>query len=245
MMLHVTPANNGTRASSGTRAYLDKAPEDVAAMFDKTAARYDFMNDVMTAGIDRQWRRAVVKAVAPKPGETILDLGAGTGMSSDPFADLGCRVVPGDFSLGMLQAGKRRRPDLAFVAADATQLPFPDNTFDAVTISFAIRNVVDHVQGLREMLRVTKPGGRLVVCEFSKPVIEPVRTVYQEGVLRAIPQLSRLSSNPDSYSYLAESIRDWPAQAEFADRIRSAGWTDVTWRNLTLGIVALHLGRKA
>lgn len=213
-------------------------------MFDQTAEKYDFMNDVMTAGIDRQWRRAVVKAVSPRPGEEILDLGAGTGMSSDPFADLGCRTIPGDFSLGMLQVGKRRRPDLAFVASDATQLPFPDDTFDAVTISFAIRNVVDHVQGLREMLRVTTPGGRLVVCEFSKPVLRPVRAVYNEGVLRVIPQLSRLSSNPDSYSYLAESIRGWPAQEEFAEQVRAAGWSDVTWKNLTLGVVALHLGTK-
>lgn len=227
-----------------TRATLDKQPEDVAAMFDKTADKYDFMNDVMTAGIDRQWRRAVVKAVAAKPGEAILDLGAGTGMSSDPFADLGCRTIPGDFSLGMLQVGKRRRPDLAFVASDAMQLPFPDDTFDAVTISFAIRNVVAHVQGLRELLRVTRPGGRLVVCEFSKPVLGPVRTIYNEVVLRAIPQLSRLSSNPDSYSYLAESIRGWPAQDEFAEQVRSAGWSDVTWKNLTLGVVALHLGTK-
>lgn len=228
-----------------TRANLDKAPEDVAAMFDQTAARYDFMNDVMTGGIDRQWRRAVVKALDPKPGETVLDLGAGTGTSSDPFADRGCRVVPGDFSLGMLQVGKRRRPDLAFVAADATRLPFPDNTFDAVTISFAIRNVVDHEQGLREMLRVAKPGGRLVVCEFSKPTVRPVRTGYEQVILRrAIPALSRLSSNPDSYTYLAESIRDWPAQEEFSRRVQSAGWSEVTWQNLLFGVVALHSAVK-
>jgi demethylmenaquinone methyltransferase/2-methoxy-6-polyprenyl-1,4-benzoquinol methylase len=224
-----------------TRADLDKAPQDVASMFDTVAERYDLTNDILSAGQDRLWRRATVAAVGAAPGQAVLDIAAGTGTSSEPFADAGVHVVPADFSLGMLRVGQRRRPDLAFTAADATRLPFADASFDAVTMSFGLRNVVDVEAALREFARVTKPGGRLVVCEFSQPVWGPVRAAYLNYLMRALPAIARrTSSNPESYVYLAESIRAWPDQRGLADRIGAAGWAQVQWRNLSGGIVALH-----
>ncbi|MGN6299991.1 MAG: demethylmenaquinone methyltransferase [Angustibacter sp.] len=226
-----------------TRAHLDKRPDEVAAMFDTVAARYDLTNDVLSLGQDRLWRRAVVRALDVRPGERVLDLAAGTGTSSEPLVAAGADVVPADFSLGMLRVGKRRSPRLQLTAGDATRLPFADGSFDAVTISFGLRNVVDPDAGLREMLRVTRPGGRLVICEFSHPVLAPFRTVYVNYLMRALPPIARkVSSNPDSYVYLAESIRDWPAQEQLAGRLQQAGWGDVAWRNLSGGIVALHRG---
>ena len=223
------------------RASLDKQPGDVASMFDDVAERYDLTNDVLSLGQDRRWRRAVVRAVDARPGERVLDLAAGTATSSEPFADAGVRTVASDFSLGMLRVGRRRRPDLSLVAGDGTRLPFADDSFDAVTISFGLRNIVDHRAGLAEMLRVTRPGGRLVVCEFSHPTFGPFRTVYTEYLMRALPPVARtVSSNPDAYVYLAESIRAWPDQAALAEQVREAGWTGVEWRNLSGGIVALH-----
>ncbi len=224
-----------------TRASLDKKPADVAAMFDDVARRYDLTNDVLSLGQDRRWRTAVVEAVDPRPGERVLDLAAGTGTSSQPFRDRGASVVPCDFSLGMLRVGKRAKPHLAFTAGDGTRLPFADHTFDAVTISFGLRNIVDPDAGLRELLRVTRPGGRLVVCEFSHPTWAPFRTVYIEYLMKALPAVARaVSSSPDAYVYLAESIRAWPDQAGLARRITAAGWKAPAWRNLSGGIVALH-----
>ncbi len=223
------------------RADLDKQPSDVQRMFDAVARRYDVTNDVLSMGQDRRWRREVLEAVAAKPGERVLDLAAGTGTSSEPFAAAGAVVVPCDFSLGMLQVGKEARPRLPFTAGDATRLPFADDTFDAVTISFGLRNIVDPVAGLREMLRVTRPGGRLVVCEFSHPTYAPFRTVYLEYLMKALPAIARgVSSSPDAYVYLAESIRAWPDQPGLAAMLADAGWTRPEWRNLSGGIVALH-----
>jgi demethylmenaquinone methyltransferase/2-methoxy-6-polyprenyl-1,4-benzoquinol methylase len=143
----------------------------------------------------------------------------------------------------MLAAGADR--PVPKVGADATRLPFADGVFDAVTISFGLRNVVDHVEGLREMARVTRPGGRLVVCEFSTPTNRAFATVYKEYLMRALPAMATaVSSNPEAYVYLAESIRAWPDQAELARRIGTAGWSNVRWRNLTGGIVALHAATK-
>lgn len=229
----------------GMRAELDKAPGEVAAMFDRVAARYDLVNDLLALGQTRIWRSMVVDAVDPRHGQRILDLAAGTGTSSAPFATRGAEVVPCDFSLGMLAVGKQRQPHLPFVAGDAMHLPFKDEVFDAVTISFGLRNVQDHDRALREMLRVTKPGGILVVCEFSAPVWKPFRTVYTEYLMKALPAIARkTSSNPAAYEYLAESIRAWPDQPTLAAKIKAAGWGKVQWRNATGGIVAIHRATK-
>jgi demethylmenaquinone methyltransferase/2-methoxy-6-polyprenyl-1,4-benzoquinol methylase len=228
-----------------TRAGLDKAPRDVAAMFDGVAERYDVTNDVLSLGQDRRWRRAVVTAVDARPGDRILDLAAGTGTSTLPLVGGGSSAVPCDFSVGMLSVGKRARPRLPFVAGDATRLPFGDATFDAVTISFGLRNVVDYRLGLQEMHRVTRPGGKLVVCEFSQPTYAPFRTLYYEYLIKALPAVAkRVSSNPDSYAYLAESIRAWPDQQALATLIAAAEWGAVEYRNLSGGIVALHRARR-
>jgi len=228
------------------RASLDKRPRDVAAMFDDVAGRYDVTNDVLSLGQDRLWRKAVVRAVDARPGERVLDIAAGTGTSSEPFADAGIDVVPADFSLGMLRVGNRRRPDLGFTAADALRLPFADASFDVVTMSFGLRNVSDTLGALREFLRVTRPGGRLVVCEFSHPTNAAFRKVYSEYLMRSLPPIARrVSSNPESYVYLAESIQAWPDQAGMARTVTEAGWQDVAWRNLSGGIVALHRAVKA
>ena len=210
-------------------------------MFDRVAERYDVTNDVLSLGQDRRWRRAVIAAVDPHQGELVLDLAAGTGTSSVPFVLAGATSVPCDFSIGMLVVGKRARPRLPFVAGDALRLPFGDATFDAVTISFGLRNVADTAGALAEMLRVTRPGGRLVVCEFSSPTYPPFRKVYAEYLMKALPAVAkRVSSSPESYVYLAESIQAWPDQHQLAAIIAAAGWRSVEFRNLTGGIVALH-----
>lgn len=224
-----------------SRASLEKKPAEVASMFDGIAKRYDLVNDLVSLGQDRRWRRAVVDAVAAVPGERVLDLAAGTGTSSEPFAADGALVVPSDFSLGMLAVGKERRPDLPFVAGDATRLPFADGAFDAVTISFGLRNVVDTDAALREMLRVVRPGGRVVICEFSTPTWAPFRTLYLEYLMRALPVVAgAVTRDRGSYDYLAESIRSWPDQAALGRRLLGAGWDRVSYRNLTGGVVALH-----
>jgi demethylmenaquinone methyltransferase/2-methoxy-6-polyprenyl-1,4-benzoquinol methylase len=226
-----------------TRASLSKQPHEVAAMFDGVAARYDRTNTVLSLGQDRRWRRATRLALDLTPGETVLDLGAGTGVSTAELARSGAYAVGADLSLGMLRVGRATRPDVPLLAGDALALPFADRTFDAVTISFALRNVTDVDAALVELARVTKPGGRLVVCEFSHPVWAPVRGAYLSYLMRALPGVARrVSSNPDAYVYLAESIRAWPNQASLAERIGAAGWRKVAWRNLSGGIVALHRG---
>lgn len=231
---------------SPSRASLQKKPREVAAMFDDVARRYDLTNAVLTGGIDHLWRRAVTRAVDARPGERVLDIAAGTGTSSEPFADAGVDVVPADFSTGMLREGYRRRPDLPFTAADAMRLPFANDSFDVVTMSFGLRNVEDVDKALREFLRVVRPGGRLVVCEFSTPVVPGLRQVYGSGVLKVLPAVARrTSSNPDAYVYLSESIQAWPAQEELARAVRTAGWTQVRWRNLTGGIAAIHHAVRA
>jgi demethylmenaquinone methyltransferase/2-methoxy-6-polyprenyl-1,4-benzoquinol methylase len=208
-------------------------------MFDAVAARYDLTNTLLSGGQDKLWRMATRRAVRGAPGEKVLDLAAGTGVSTVELAKDGAWCVAADFSLGMLRNGLHRQ--VPMVAADALRLPFADASFDAVTISFGLRNLVDPVAGLAEMARVTRTGGRLVVCEFSTPTWAPFATVYHNYLMRALPAIAtRVSSNPDAYVYLAESIRAWPNQAGLAERIAEAGWSDVAWRNLTGGIVALH-----
>lgn len=236
-----------------TRAQLDKRPAEVAAMFDQVAGRYDLLNDVLSLGQDRWWRKVVAKAVAAQAGERILDLAAGTGTSAVTFTATGAACVACDFSLGMLGAGAARlgrqpsRPGgpVRFVAGDALRLPFADQAFDAVTISFGLRNVADPGAGLAEMRRVTRPGGRLVVCEFSTITIAPADMIYRRYLLHVLPAIARRTArSPEAYEYLAESIVDWPAQRELAGLIEAAGWSAVRWRNLSLGAVAVHVARR-
>jgi demethylmenaquinone methyltransferase / 2-methoxy-6-polyprenyl-1,4-benzoquinol methylase len=226
------------------RASLAKGQAEVAAMFDRVARRYDLANDVLSLGQDRAWRSAVVEASRPRNGERVLDLAAGTGTSTEPFVRAGCFVAPTDISLGMLAVGKQRRPSLSFVAGDALALPFAEASFDVVTMSFGLRNVPDSQATCAELLRVTRPGGRLVICEFSTPTWWPLRWLYDTWVLPAVPRVARLvSSNPVAYEYLAESIQAWPDQGGLSEVIGAAGWRDVEWRNLSGGIVALHRAR--
>ena len=225
-------------------------------MFDALAGRYDLMNDVLSGGQVRLWRKEVQRIVAAKPGDRVLDLAAGTGTSSRSFAQSGAATVACDFSFGMLSTGQAKllardpkqsltRGQVAFAAGDAMRLPFKDDAFDVVTISFGLRNVQRTRDALEEMRRVTRPGGRLVVCEFSRITVPPVDAIYRRYLSGILPRVAQMAArNPVAYDYLAESITDWPAQRELADVIRSAGWSAVRWRNLTMGIVAVHVGRN-
>lgn len=224
-----------------SRANMDKNPDEVAAMFDGVAKRYDLVNDLLSLGQTKIWRKRTTEIIAPKPGMQILDLAAGTGSSSVPLAKAGAKVIPADFSEGMLKAGRARHPHLPFTKADALNLPFSNGQFDLVTISFGLRNTVDFEKALKEMLRVTKPGGRLVICEFSQPTWRPFRALYMNYLMMALPKIAKVtSSNPAAYQYLAESIRAWPDQSALAARIEGAGWQGAKWRNLTFGIVSVH-----
>jgi demethylmenaquinone methyltransferase / 2-methoxy-6-polyprenyl-1,4-benzoquinol methylase len=236
-----------------TRADLDKQPGDVAAMFDGIAERYDLLNDLLSAGQVRLWRRAVARITGAGPGDRVLDLAAGTATSSLSFTATGADCAACDFSLGMLQAGRsrlagREQPGpgrLALVAGDALRLPFRDEAFDAVTISFGLRNVASPGAALAEMLRVTRPGGRLVVCEFSTITLAPLDMLYRRYLINVLPAIARRTArNPEAYTYLAESIADWPAQRELARVIEAAGWSSVRWRDLSLGVVAVHVARR-
>jgi demethylmenaquinone methyltransferase/2-methoxy-6-polyprenyl-1,4-benzoquinol methylase len=228
-----------------SRADLGKEPDEVSAMFDGVARRYDLLNDLLSLGLTKAWRKVATAIIAPKPGMRILDIAAGTGSSSRPLADAGAEVISLDFSKGMLDAGRKRHPDLTFVQGDALALTFKENEFDVTTISFGLRNTSDTSKALQESLRVLKSGGRMVVVEFSQPTNRIFRTIYLRYLMRALPTVARkVSSNPDAYVYLAESILAWPNQNGLADLMRAAGFGSVQWKNLTFGIVAIHTGVK-
>ena len=214
-------------------------------MFDSVASKYDRANDLLSFGQTHRWRIKVRDAVAPKPGQSVLDLAAGTGSSSIAFNLEGVRVVASDFSQGMLAEGRKRHPELEFVFADATNLPFAANEFDATTISFGLRNVVDVEKALREMFRVTKPGGRVVICEFSRVQNSLLRPLYEFYLKRLLPVFSRMAGQkPEAYDYLAESILAWPSQKKLAKKILAAGFGKVVYKNLVFGVVAIHVARK-
>jgi demethylmenaquinone methyltransferase/2-methoxy-6-polyprenyl-1,4-benzoquinol methylase len=228
------------------RANLNKDPDDVSKMFDDVAHRYDFLNDLLSLGRTKAWRRVVTSIIAPKPGMKILDIAAGTGSSSRPLVDKGAEVTALDFSHGMIEQGRKQNKNINFVQGDALKLPFEDNSFDVTTISFGLRNTSNTEKALKEALRVTKDGGRIVVAEFSHPVNPVFKKIYLNYLMKALPVIvKKISKNPDAYIYLAESIRAWPDQAELASIMRDSGFKSVAWQDLTFGIVAVHIGYKA
>ncbi|WP_348771214.1 class I SAM-dependent methyltransferase [Canibacter zhuwentaonis] len=222
-----------------------KIGAEVSSMFDSISVRYDLTNDVLSLGVHRLWRIATVRALNPRPGEIVLDLAAGTGFSSGALAKTGARIIGADFSEGMLNIAREKYrgvPNLSFEWADATELSFADDFFDAATISFGLRNVNNVGKALAEMYRVVKPGGRIVVCEFSQPhrLIERPYAFYNRSVAPYIAWI--LNNNGDAYDYLADSISIWPAQEQLAQVLQEAGFERVKYRNLAGGIVALHRG---
>lgn len=228
-----------------TTADLGKNPDEVAAMFTDVAKGYDRTNTVLSGGNAALWRIATVKAIDPQPGERVLDIAAGTGTSAASIAKSGAEVVALDFSAGMIEQGRKRHPELTFVEGDAESLPFPPQSFDAVTISFGLRNVNNPQLAIGEMYRVLKPGGRVVICEFSHPDRAVIRGSYHAYLKFVMPAIAKVtSSHPDAYTYLMDSIKDWPDQEVLAQWLRAAGFTRVAYRNLTGGIVALHRGRS-
>ena len=232
--------------SAVVRANLNKDPDDVSKMFDDVANRYDFLNDLLSLGRTKAWRRAVTSIIAAKPGMKILDIAAGTGSSSRPLVDKGAEVTALDFSQGMIEQGRKQNKNINFVQGDALKLPFEDNSFEVTTISFGLRNTSSTEIALKEALRVTKDGGRIVVAEFSHPVNPIFKKIYLNYLMKALPVIvKKISKNPDAYIYLAESIRAWPDQAELASIMRDCGFKSVAWQDLTFGIVAVHIGYKA
>jgi len=210
-------------------------------MFTVVAPRYDVMNHLASVGQDRRWRVALVDALAPQPGELILDLAAGTGASSAPIARSGATVIATDLTESMVRVGAARHARPVFVVGDALRLPYRDEAFDAATISFGLRNVQDPARVLSEVRRVVRPGGSLVICEFSTPTSAPTRLVHRQWLDHAIPLLSKIAASDTlAYSYLCDSIRAWPDQADLAAMLEAGDWVDIQWRNLTGGIVALH-----
>ena len=232
--------------SAVVRANLNKDPDDVSKMFDDVANRYDFLNALLSLGRTKAWRRAVTSIIAPKPGMKILDIAAGTGSSSRPLVDKGAEVTALDFSQGMIEQGRKQNKNIKFVQGDALKLPFEDNSFEVTTISFGLRNTSSTEIALKEALRVTKDGGRIVVAEFSHPVNPIFKKIYLNYLMKALPVIvKKISKNPDAYVYLADSIRAWPDQAELASIMRDSGFKSVAWQDLTFGIVAVHIGYKA
>lgn len=227
----------------------------VADVFHSVAARYDLMNDLMSGGVHRIWKRFTIELSGVRKGNAVLDIAGGTGDLAARFAEIvgpEGRVVLADINDSMLQVGRDKLLDkglqanLEFVQADAQFLPFPDDSFDCITIAFGLHNVTDKNLALRAMLRVLKPGGRLLVLEFSKPQNELLGKAYDAYSFRVLPFMGRLVANDsDSYQYLAESIRMHPDQDTLKDLMEDAGFTRCEYHNMTGGIVALHKGTKA
>jgi len=227
----------------------------VADVFHSVASRYDLMNDLMSGGIHRIWKRFTIELSGVRRGNAVLDIAGGTGDLAARFADIvgpQGRVVLADINDSMLQVGRDKLLDrgkqgnLEFVQADAQFLPFPDDSFDCITIAFGLRNVTDKDTALRSMLRVLKPGGRLLVLEFSKPENQLLSKAYDTYSFRVLPLMGRLVANDsDSYQYLAESIRMHPDQDTLRDMMEDAGFSRCEYHNMTGGVVALHKGVKA
>lgn len=226
----------------------------VAEVFQSVAAKYDIMNDVMSLGIHRLWKRFTIDCSGARAGQKILDLAGGTGDLTAKFSRIvgeNGKVVLADINDAMLKVGRDKLRDLGivgnvdYVQANAEELPFPDNTFDIITIAFGLRNVTDKDKALASMYRVLKPGGRLLVLEFSKPSNEMLSKAYDFYSFHLLPKIGQLVANDsESYQYLAESIRMHPEQEVLKGMMETAGFEQTTYHNLTAGIVALHRGFK-
>ncbi|MDN3608686.1 bifunctional demethylmenaquinone methyltransferase/2-methoxy-6-polyprenyl-1,4-benzoquinol methylase UbiE [Vibrio ostreicida] len=246
--------SNQTTDFGFTQVAKEEKVAKVADVFHSVAAKYDIMNDLMSGGIHRLWKRFTVDCSGVRPGQRVLDLGGGTGDLAAKFSRMvgeKGRVVLADINNSMLNVGRDKLRDkgivgnVHYVQANAEELPFPDDYFDAITISFCLRNVTDKDKALRSMFRVLKPGGRLLVLEFSKPVFEPLSKIYDAYSLHLLPQMGKLVVNDsESYRYLAESIRMHPDQETLKQMIDNAGFENSSYYNLTGGIVALHRGYK-
>ena len=238
-----------------TRVARDAKAGMVRGVFDSVASRYDLMNDLMSGGIHRLWKRFTIELSAARPGQTVLDIAGGTGDLAARFSRLvgpEGKVILADINAAMLEVGRDRLIDkgaagnIEVVQADAQTLPFEDNSIDCITIAFGLRNVTDKDMALRSMLRVLRPGGRLLVLEFSKPTSPLLGKVYDQYSFQILPAMGRLiAQDADSYRYLAESIRKHPDQETLLDMMRDAGFAECQYNNMTGGIVAVHRGLKA
>ncbi|HET6570981.1 MAG TPA: bifunctional demethylmenaquinone methyltransferase/2-methoxy-6-polyprenyl-1,4-benzoquinol methylase UbiE [Solirubrobacterales bacterium] len=226
--------------------------EQVQSMFDRIAGRYDLLNSLMTAGLHHGWRTRAADRAAVGPGDAVLDVCCGTG---DLAFELASRVAPGghvvgcDFSEPMLDLAREKALDrgapVRFEWADALDLPYDEGRFDAVTVGFGVRNFADRQKGLREMARVLKPGGRLVILEFTEPRRPPFSTFYSLWFDRIVPVLGRLTPNPEAYSYLSESVHSFPGPEGLAAKMDAAGFERIRWLLTAGGILAIHSGVKA
>lgn len=232
----------------------EKKESMVADVFHSVAAKYDLMNDLMSFGVHRIWKRFTIDCSGVRRGQRVLDLAGGTGDLTAKFSRLvgeQGEVVLADINESMLRMGREKLRDkgvvgnVSYVQANAEALPFPDNYFDCITISFGLRNVTEKEKALRSMFRVLKPGGRLLVLEFSKPILEPLSKAYDAYSFHILPKIGELvAQDSESYRYLAESIRMHPDQETLKSMMVDAGFENVTYSNLTGGIVALHRGFK-
>ena len=233
----------------------EEKAEKVAEVFHSVASSYDLMNDLMSAGIHRLWKRMTIEMSGVRRGHKVLDIAGGTGDLAAKFSRIvgsEGQVVLADINDSMLKVGRDRLMDrgvvsnIQFAQANAQYLPFPDNTFDLITIAFGLRNVTDKAMALRSMNRVLKPGGKLLVLEFSKPTSSLLSKIYDSYSFNVLPKLGQLfASDSDSYQYLAESIRMHPDQESLKNMVEQAGFSNCDYHNMTGGIVALHRGVKA
>jgi demethylmenaquinone methyltransferase/2-methoxy-6-polyprenyl-1,4-benzoquinol methylase len=231
-----------TEAQSGTL----EAPQ-VRAMFDRIAGFYDLMNSVMTAGLHHQWRRRAADLASVGPGGTVLDVATGTG---DLAVELATRVGPtgtvtgSDFSEGMLDRARVKAPGISFEWGDALELPYADDTYDAATVGFGARNFSDLDQGLREMTRVIRPGGRVVILEITTPTKPPLSTFFRLWFDRIVPLVGKVAGDPEAYEYLPNSVKRFPGPHALAGKLADAGLVNVRYILTAGGIIALHVGEK-
>jgi len=214
-------------------------------MFDRIAGVYDLMNSVMTAGLHHRWRRRAVDLAAAGPGSRVLDVATGTGDLAIEAAARGAEVTGSDFSEGMLERARAKAPGITFEQGDALALTYPDDAFDAATVGFGARNFADLEQGLREMTRVVRPGGKVVVLEITTPQKPPLSTFFSLWFDRVVPLVGRIAADPDAYSYLPNSVKRFPAPEGLAAAMQRAGLRDIRWILTAGGIIAIHVGTAA